>query len=68
MKKSEETIVRQRHPITKELYVTMAKLAEESLPDLAESVLFKFFIIKVVGFRVAEPRRQESTSSNMHRE
>jgi hypothetical protein len=48
------------------MYVTMAKLAEESLPDLAESVVFKFFIIKVVGFRVAEPRRRESTSSNMH--
>ena len=36
-------------------YIALAKLAKESLPDLAESAVFKFFnLIRVAGFRVAE--------------
>jgi hypothetical protein len=50
-----ETIARQRSPITKEMYVALAKLAKESLPHSAESVVFEFFnFIRVAGFRVAE--------------
>ena len=37
------------------MYVVLAKLAKESLPDLAESVVFEFFnLLRVAGFRVAE--------------
>ena len=51
----EETIARRRSPITKEMYVVMAKLAKTSLVDSAESVVFEFFnLIRVGGFRVAE--------------
>ncbi len=51
----EETIARQRSPITKEMYVAMAKMAKTSLVDSAESVVFEFFnLIRVGGFRVAE--------------
>ena len=51
----EETIARRRSPITKEMYVAMAKLAKTSLVDSAESVVFEFFnLIRVGGFRVAE--------------
>ena len=53
--KREETIARRRSPITKEMYVAMAKLAKTSLVDSAESVVFEFFnLIRVGGFRVAE--------------
>jgi len=51
----EETIARQRSPITTEMYVALAKLAKESAADSAETVVFQFFnLIKVAGFRLAE--------------
>ena len=61
----EETIARQSSPITKEMYVALAKLAKESLPDLAESVVFRFFnLIRVTGFRVAEYAQTTQTRVN----
>jgi hypothetical protein len=51
----EETIARRRSPLSKEMYVAMAKLANASDQDSAELVTFDCFnIIKYTGFRVAE--------------
>ena len=51
----EETIVRCRSPLSKEMYVAMAKLANASDQDSAELVTFDWFnIIKYTGFRVVE--------------
>ena len=52
----EETIGRQRSPITIEMYVAVAsKLAKESAADSVKTVVFQFFnFIKVAGFRLAE--------------
>jgi hypothetical protein len=51
----EENIARQRSPISKEMYVEMAKRAETSPKDSVDSVLFDWFnLIRVGGFRVAE--------------
>ncbi len=51
----EETIARQRSPLTKEMYAAMAKLASILDQDSAESVTIDWFnIIKYIGFRVAE--------------
>jgi hypothetical protein len=51
----EETIARQRSPLTKEMYAVMAKLASILDQDSAESVTFDWLnIIKYTGFRVAE--------------
>ena len=61
----EKTIARQRSPITKDLYVALAKLAKESLLDSAESVVFEFFnLIRVAGFRVAEYAQTTQTRVN----
>ena len=64
--KREETIARRRSPITKEMYAALAKLAKESLLDLAESVVFEFFnlITRVTGFRVAEYAQTTQTRVN----
>jgi hypothetical protein len=51
----EENIARHRSPLTKEMYVEMAKRAKISPQDSVDSVLFDFFnLIRVGGFRVAE--------------
>ena len=51
----EENIARQRSPLTKEMYVEMAKRAEASPQDSVHSVLFDYFnLIRVGGFRVSE--------------
>jgi hypothetical protein len=51
----EENIARQRSPISKEMYVEIAKRAEASKKDSVDSVLFDCFnLIRVGGFRVAE--------------
>ncbi len=50
-----ENIARQRSPISKEMYVEIAKRAEASPKDSVDSVLFDCFNSKRVGgFRVAE--------------
>jgi hypothetical protein len=54
-RKREENIAKQHSPLTKEMYVEMAKCAEASPRDSVDSVLFDFFnLIRVGGFRVAE--------------
>jgi hypothetical protein len=51
----EETIAKRRSPLSKEMYVAMAKLANASDQDSAESVTFDWFnIIKYTQFRVVE--------------
>jgi hypothetical protein len=51
----EENIARQQSPLTKEMYVKMAKRAKISPQDSVDSVLFDFFnLIRVGGFRVTE--------------
>ncbi len=55
VRERKETIARCRSPISKEMYVAMAKLASTSDQDSAELVTFDWFnIIKYTGFRVAE--------------
>jgi hypothetical protein len=50
-----ETIARHRSPLSKEMYLAMAKLASASDQDSAELVTFDWFnIIKYTVFRVAE--------------
>jgi hypothetical protein len=65
-----ETIARRRSPLSKEMYVAMAKLANTSDQDSAELVTFDwFYIIKYTGFRVAEYAQEPNPrlmSSNMH--
>jgi hypothetical protein len=57
-----ENIARQRSPMTKEMYVEMAKRAEASPQDSVHSVLFNFFnLIRVGGFRVAEYAQKTQT-------
>jgi hypothetical protein len=58
----EENIARQRSPLSKEMYVEMAKRAEISSQDSVDSVLFDFFnLIRVGGFRVAEYAQKTQT-------
>ena len=66
----EENIARQRSPLTKEMYVEMAKRAEASPQDSVHSVLFDYFnLIRVGGFRVfsntPKNSKQRLMSSNM---
>jgi hypothetical protein len=57
----EENIARQRSPISKEMYVEIAKRAEASPKDSVDSVLFDCFnLIRVGGFRVAEYAQKNS--------
>ena len=50
-----ENIARQGSPISKEMYVEIAKQAEASPKDSVDSVLFDCFnLIRVGGFRIAE--------------
>ena len=61
----EENIARQRSPLSKEMYVEMAKRAEISSQDSVDSVLFDFFnLIRVGGFRVAEYAQKTQTKIN----
>jgi hypothetical protein len=61
----EENIARQRSPLTKGMYVKMAKQAEISAQDSVDSVLFDFFnLIRVGGFRVAEYAQKTQTKIN----
>ncbi len=58
----EENIARQRSPLTKEMYIEMAKRAEISSQDSVDSVLFDFFnLVRVGGFRVAEYAQKTQT-------
>ena len=50
-----ENIAKQQSPLTKEMYVKMAKRAKASPQDSVHSVLFNFFnLIRVGGFRVSK--------------
>jgi hypothetical protein len=61
----EENIARQRSPLTKEMYVEMAKRAKISPQDSVDSVLFDFFnLIRVGGFRVVEYAQKTQTKIN----
>jgi hypothetical protein len=61
----EENIARQRSPLTKEMYIEMAKRAKISSQDSVDSVLFDFFnLIRVGGFRVAEYTQKTQTKIN----
>jgi hypothetical protein len=58
----EENIARHRSPLTKEMYVEMARRAETSSRDSIDAVLFDFFnLIRVGGFRVAEYAQKTQT-------
>jgi hypothetical protein len=58
----EENIARQQSPLTKEMYVKMAKQAKISSEDSVDSVLFDFVnFIRVGGFRVAEYAQKTQT-------
>jgi hypothetical protein len=57
-----ENIARQQSPLTKEMYVEMAKHAKTSSQDSVHSVLFDFFnLIRVGGFRVSEYAQKTQT-------
>ncbi len=59
----EENIARQQSPLTKEMYVEMAKHAKASSQDSVHSVLFELFIlIRVGGFRVSEYTQKTQTN------
>ena len=61
----EENIARQRSPISKEMYVEIAKRAEASQKDSEDSVLFDCFnLIRVGGFRVAEYAQKTQNKIN----
>jgi hypothetical protein len=61
----EENIARQQSPLTKEMYVEMAKRAEISPQDSVDSVLFDFFnLIRVGGFRATEYTQKTQTKIN----
>ncbi len=56
-----ENIVRQRSPLTKEMYLEMGKHAKASSQNSVHSVLFDFFnLIRVGGFRVSEYTQKTS--------
>jgi hypothetical protein len=58
----EESIARQWSPLTKEMYIEMAKHAKASSQDSVHSVLFDFFnLIIVGGFRVSEYTQKTQT-------
>jgi hypothetical protein len=60
-----ENIARQQSPLTKEMYVEMAKRAKASAQDSVHSVLFNFFnLIRVGGFRVSEYPQKTQTKVN----
>jgi hypothetical protein len=61
----EESIARQQSPLTKEMYVEMAKHSKASSQDSVHSVLFDFFnLIRVGGFRVSEYAQKTQTKVN----
>jgi len=58
----EENIARHRSPLTKEMYVEMARRAKKSSRDSIDAVLFDCFnLIRVGGFRVAEYAQKTQT-------
>ena len=58
----EENIARHRSPLTKEMYVEMARRAKKSSRNSIDAVLFDFFnLIRVGGFRVAEYAQETQT-------
>jgi hypothetical protein len=58
----EENIAKQRSPLTKEMYVEIAKHAGASPRDSVDPVLFGFFnLIRVGGSRVAEYAQKSQT-------
>jgi hypothetical protein len=58
----EENIARQQSPLTKEMYVEMAKRAEAFSQDSVHSILFDFFnLIRVGGFRFSEYAQKTQT-------
>jgi hypothetical protein len=63
----EETLVRRQSPLTKEMFVAMAKLASKSDPDSSESLIFDWFCLwRVAGFRVAEYAQKTQLKFNEH--
>jgi hypothetical protein len=65
MREHEENIARHRSPLTKEMYVEMAKSTKASSCDSVDSVLFDIFnLIRVGGFRVAEYAQKTQTKVN----
>jgi hypothetical protein len=63
----EETIARRRSPLTKEMFVAMAKLANKSGQHSVESVTFDWFCLcRVVGFRVAEHGKKTQSKVDEH--
>ncbi len=63
--KREETIAKQRSPLTKEMFVNMGKLAAILPQNSANSVLHDWFcLIRICGFRVAEYAQTTQTKIN----
>jgi hypothetical protein len=61
----EENIAKQRSPLTKKMYVEMAKHAKASPWDSVDSELFDFFnLIRVGGFRVTEHAQKTQTKDD----
>jgi hypothetical protein len=60
-----ESIARQQSPLTKEMYVEMARLSKAFSQDSVHSVLFDFFnLIRVGGFRVSEYAQKTQAKAN----
>jgi hypothetical protein len=63
----EETIAKQRSPLTKEMFVNMGKLAAISRKKLANLILHDWFcLIRICGFRVAEYAQTTQIKIDMH--
>lgn len=66
--KEEETVARQRAPLTPEIYAEMKKMADESGDqDSVESVVFDWFsLIRITGCRGAEYAQKTQTKVEVH--
>ena len=63
----EETIAKQRSPLTKDMFVNMGRLAAISPKNSANSVLHDWFcLIRICGFRVAEYAQTTQTKIDVH--
>jgi hypothetical protein len=63
----EETIAKQRSPLTKEMFINMGKLAAIFSKNSANLVLHDWFcLIRICGFRVAEYAQTTQTKINVH--
>lgn len=66
--KEEETVAKQRAPLTPEIFAQMQKMADESGDqDSVESVVFDWFsLIRIIGCRGAEYAQKTQTKVEVH--